>query len=114
MTETITYADHVAYLDPMTGEGLLVLPLVADDIEPPAGSVSLQAAGWDHAIRDLNRRGWEPTEDDDGGTMHVGTTADGRPVIGLYGREPIISQPSIEQAAEALRELLVVAEVVTE
>jgi hypothetical protein len=29
---TITYADHVAHLDSMTGEGLLVLPRVADDI----------------------------------------------------------------------------------
>ncbi|MFI6243948.1 hypothetical protein ACIBEF_29190 [Micromonospora sp. NPDC050795] len=114
MIETINYADHVAHLDPMTGEGLLVLPLVADDIDPLGGMVTLQAAGWDHAIRDLNRRGWEPTEDDDGGTMHVGTTGDGRPVIGLYGREPITSEPSIEQAAESLRELLAVALVVTE
>ncbi|PYC75194.1 hypothetical protein C7C45_04815 [Micromonospora arborensis] len=114
MIETITYADHVAHLDPMTGEGLLILPRVADDIDPLAGPVTLQAAGWDHAIRDLNQRGWEPSEDDDGGTMDVGTTADGRQVIGLYGREPVISEPSAEQAAEAWRELLAVAQVVTE
>ncbi|NJC10617.1 hypothetical protein F4558_000443 [Micromonospora profundi] len=114
MITTIRYADHTAHLDPMTGEGLLILPRVADDIDPLAGPVTLQAAGWDHAVRDLDRRGWEPTEDDDGDVMHVGTTLDGRPVIGLYGREPVISEPSVEQAAEAWRELLAAGQVVTE
>ncbi|MFR9777300.1 hypothetical protein ACL02O_14740 [Micromonospora sp. MS34] len=114
MIETVTYASHTAHLDPMTGEGLLVLPLVADDIEPVAGVVSLHAADWDHAIGDLGRRGWEPSEDDGGGLVPVGTTANGRSVIGLYGREPVISAPSIDQAAEALRDLLAVAQVVTQ
>ncbi|MEV0733303.1 hypothetical protein [Polymorphospora sp. NPDC050346] len=112
MIETLTYASHTAYLDPMTGEGLLVLPLVADDIEPVAGMASLHAADWDHAIRDLHRQGWEPSEDDDGGTIRVGTTADGRDAIGLYGKHPVISLPSVEQAAEAMRDLLAVARVV--
>ncbi|GAB3986126.1 hypothetical protein V1634_29155 [Plantactinospora veratri] len=114
MIATITYADHVAHLDPVTGEGLLILPRVADDIDPLAGPTTLHAAGWDHAMRDLDRRGWEPSEDDSGDLVHVGTTADGRPVIGLYGREPVTSTPSVEQAAEAWRELLAVAQVVTE
>ncbi|MGC5381239.1 hypothetical protein ACPXB1_22465 [Micromonospora sp. DT68] len=114
MIETITYADHVAHLDPMTGEGLLILPRVADDIDPLAGPVTLQAAGWDHAIRDLGQRGWQPTEDDDGDLVHVGTTVDGRPVVGLYGEHPVISEPSVDQAAESWRELLAVALVVTE
>lgn len=113
MIETVTYASHTAHLDPMTGEGLLVLPRVADDIEPVAGMVSLHAADWDHVIGDLSRRGWQPSEDDGGDLVHVGTTVEGRPVIGLYGEHPVISLPSIEQAAEALRDLLAVAEVVT-
>ncbi|MFI2647590.1 hypothetical protein [Micromonospora fulviviridis] len=112
--EKIDFGCHTAYLDPMTGEGLLVLPRFADDLDPLAGMVSLHAADWDHAIGDLGRRGWEPSEDDGGDLVHVGTTNDGRPVIGLYGREPMISTPSIKQAAEALRELLAVAQVVTE
>jgi hypothetical protein len=112
--ETVTYASHTAHLDPMTGEGLLILPRVADDIDPVADMVSLHVADWDHAIGDLDRRGWQPSEDDSGDLVHVGTTVDGRPVIGLYGEHPVISQPSIEQAAEAWRELLAVAQVITE
>ncbi|WP_328372901.1 hypothetical protein OG423_05160 [Micromonospora zamorensis] len=46
--------------------------------------------------------------------MDVGTTVDGRPVIGLYGREPVISEPSIDQATEASRELHAAGQVVTE
>ncbi|SCG69694.1 hypothetical protein GA0070609_4437 [Micromonospora echinaurantiaca] len=113
MIETLTYASHTAHLDPMTGEGLLVLPRVADDIDL-GGMVSLHAADWDHVIGDLSRRGWQPSEDDDGDLVHIGTTADGRPVIGLYGRQPVTSLPSVDQAAEAWRDLLAVAQVVTE
>ena len=32
MSTTVRYACHTAYLDPFTGEGLLVLPLPADDM----------------------------------------------------------------------------------
>jgi hypothetical protein len=111
--ETVAYASHTAHIDPMTGEGLLILPRVADDIDPLAGPVTLHAADWDHAIGDLDRRGWQPSEDDGGDLVHVGTTVNGRPVIGLYGREPIASTPSVEQTAEAWRELLAAAQVVT-
>ncbi|GIG92370.1 hypothetical protein [Plantactinospora endophytica] len=114
MIETVAYASHTAHIDPMTGEGLLVLPRVADDIDPLGGVVTLHAADWDHAIGDLGQRGWQPSEDDGGDLVHVGTTVDGRPVIGLYGREPVTSLPSVDQAAESWRELLTVAEVVTE
>ncbi|KAB1912682.1 hypothetical protein [Micromonospora sp. AMSO31t] len=61
----------------MTGEGLLVLPRVADDIEPVADMVSLHAADWDYAIGNLGRRGRGPSEDDGGDLVHVGTTVDG-------------------------------------
>ncbi|MEV4492723.1 hypothetical protein AB0K04_21720 [Micromonospora coxensis] len=114
MIETVSYASHTAHLDPMTGEGLLILPRVADDIDPLGGMVTLHAADWDAAVRDLDQRGWQPSEDDSGDLVHVGTTVDGRPVIGLYGREPITSAPSVEQAAEAWRELLIIGQVVTE
>ena len=112
--ETVSYASHIAHLEPMTGEGLLILPRAIDDVEPLIGMVSLHAAEWDRVIRDLDRRGWEPSEDDSGDLVYVGTTVDGRPVIGLYGEHPVISQPSIEQAAEAWRKLLAIAQVITE
>jgi hypothetical protein len=72
---TITYSSHVAYLC------------------------------WNVVVRDLDRRGWEPTEDELGGACHLGLTDDGREVIGLYGRSPVITVPSLCQAAEALTEL---------
>jgi hypothetical protein len=100
---TITYATHVAYLDPMTGEGLLVRPKPADDLS--LSMVSLHAADWDSAIAHLRGLGWEPTADDDGSPMLAGITADGREVIGLYGREPITTMPTLAEAAEATEEL---------
>ena len=49
---TITFAAHVAYLDPMTGEGIMVLPHSADDLAL-GGMVSLHTADWGHAITHL-------------------------------------------------------------
>lgn len=100
---TITFASHVAYLDPMTGEGLLVRPIPSDDLS--LSMVSLHAADWDAAIAHLRELGYEPTADDDGGPMLAGVTADGRDVIGLYGREPISTMPTLSEAAEATEEL---------
>jgi len=102
---TITFASHVAYIDPWTGEGLLVRPIPSDDLSL-GGMVSLHAADWDAAIAHLRGLGWEPTADDDGSPMLVGVTADGRDVIALYGREPVSSLPSIRECAEASQELM--------
>ena len=100
---TIKFAAHVAYLDPMTGEGLLVRPHHADDLG--LGMVSLHAADWDAAIAHLRGLGWEPTADDDDTPMLAGVTADGRDVIGLYGREPITSMPTLSETSGAMHEL---------
>jgi hypothetical protein len=59
--QTITFAAHAAYLDPMTGKGLLVRPHPADDLT--VGMVSLHAADWDGFIALLAGLGWEPTAD---------------------------------------------------
>src|SRR5450756_1280403 len=101
--QTLTFAAHVAYLDPMTGEGLLVRPKPADDLT--VGMPSLHAADWDHAIAHLRGLGWEPTADDDGTPMLAGVTADGRDVIGLYRLEPITTMPTLAEAAGATEEL---------
>jgi hypothetical protein len=102
---TITFAAHVAYLDPMTGEGLLVRPHPADDLT--VGMVSLHAADWDHAIAELDRLGWEPLESEeaDGTPMFAGMTTDGRDVIALYGLESITTMPAPEELMEAGEEL---------
>jgi len=87
----------------MTGEGLLVRPKPADDMS--VGMPSLHAADWDRIIAELDRLGWEPTEDEDGLPMFDGMTTDGREVVGLYGREPITTMPTFAEAAEATEEL---------
>ena len=57
---TLTYACHTAHLDPMTGNGLLVLPRTDHDLRLDV--TSLHAADWDHVMVELALLGWEPTE----------------------------------------------------
>jgi hypothetical protein len=107
--QTITFASHVAYLDPMTGGGLLVRPKPADDLS--LSMVSLHAADWDAAIAHLRGLGWEPAEDEDGDETprFAGVTADGRDAILLRTDEPITSRPTPEECADADEELARVA-----
>ena len=100
---TITFAVHVAYLDPDTGQGFLVMARPEDDLMLDGGS--LHSADWTYAIAELDRLGWEPTEDDDGGFCYDGDTTDGRAVFGLYGRESITSIPSLAESLKASQEL---------
>jgi hypothetical protein len=104
---TIEFAVHTVYLDPVTGQGLLVVGLPEDDLS--LGGVSLHEADWNHAIAELDRLGWEPTEDDEDeevGVCYDGDTLDGRAVIGLYGREPITPMASIRECGMASQELM--------
>jgi len=101
---TITWASHEAHLDPMTGEGLLVMPDPAYDVYGLAGA-SLHASGWDAVVRHLDTLGWEPSEDEYGGWQHAGHTADGRQVMALYGRDPIVSMPDMEECHRAVTAL---------
>lgn len=106
----ISTAVHTAYLDPMTGLGMLVRPEPDHDVPRLLGMArtvllpdpdrpgqdmrawvgeSLFGADWDAMMRRRDELGWEPSEDEYGGVpVHAGTTPDGREVIGLYGREP--------------------------
>lgn len=105
---TIRTAAHTAHLDPMTGEGLLVLPNPREDVPDPFSSLgacatadSVHAADWDQMVRALDGLGWEPTQDEDGGWLDAGRTRDGRPIIGLYGRDPITADPTLAEVASA-------------
>jgi hypothetical protein len=102
---TFTYASHAAYLDPLHGTGLLVRPLPREDVADPLGGQSLHHADWDAVVRHLDGLGWEPSEDEHGDLCHAGYTSDGREVIGLYGREPIIV-PTLDEEARAIAALL--------
>ena len=103
MTTALRFACHVAHLDPVTGSGLLVLPRPEDD--QAVGLPSLHGASWDYVLRELDQLGWELAEDEDGGLCHEGLTPDGREIVGLYGREPITSDPSLEECADAFARL---------
>jgi len=113
MPTTIAYATHTAHLDSMTGSGLLVMPRVDQDVSDPLGGVAtLHEVSWGQVIRDLDARGWEPFADDYGLPTTEGTTSDGRQVLALYGRDPIMSEPSLGELLEARRELHALAGVV--
>jgi hypothetical protein len=87
--QSVAFASHVALLDPLTGEGLLVLPLAADDLGDPLGGRSLHEVEWSGVVRHLDSLGWEPSQAEDGGLCFVGCTREGREVVGLFGREPV-------------------------
>jgi len=103
--ETIAYACHTAYLNPLTGSGLLVRPRPELDLRTTGLAPSLHEADWNHAMRDLDARGWEPTESERGAIAVDSYMPDGREVIGLHGRHPIIAEPTIEQELESFAEL---------
>ena len=103
--QTIAAAAHTAYLDVMTGEGLLVLPHADDDLGSPLGVASLHEADWNAMLRTLDHLGWEPTEGEGGDLCAVGEDADGRTVVGLYGREPITSEPRLDETEASLARL---------
>ncbi len=100
---TMQFASNMAVLDPMTGQGLLVRPHPADDLT--MGLPSLHESDWHRVIAELDRLGWEPTEDCDGLPMFDGMTTDGRDVIGLYGREPVTTMPTLSETSGAMHEL---------
>jgi hypothetical protein len=92
---------HTAYLDVLTGEGFLVLPLPADDLD--LDGVSLHGAAELDALRRLAALGYELSEDEQGEPwLRVGFTADGREVVGLYGVDPVSTMPTMEQQAKSL------------
>ncbi len=123
MTRTLSTACHTAFLDDMSGAGLLVLPRHAEDMESPAtgrvqlsdgtlvlsDTASLHASDWRVVIAALEGLGFEPCENDDLGVCHEGSTSDGRSVIGLIGHRAVIGEPTITELVEAYAVLRVEA-----
>ncbi|NTW42263.1 MAG: hypothetical protein HGA44_20710 [Cellulomonadaceae bacterium] len=98
---------HVAHLDALTGSGLLVLPRPDDDVPDPfpAVALTLRQAQRREALRALDAMGWEPSEGDDGGWCWEGVAADGRQLVGLYGRDPISTAWDVTELAAVWGEL---------
>jgi hypothetical protein len=106
---TIESALHAAFYDPMTGEARLVMPLPWNDLGPPgAGSLHasdgllmlgrMQAEWGVVSAYDADDEGGDPWE-------HVGTRADGREVVAMYGLSPLLdaaTDEEIDAAGEVL------------
>lgn len=104
MRDPIHTACHTAYLDDLTGQGWLIAPLREQDIDLDPGQASLHAADELAMLRHLDGQGYEPLEGEQEPWCSVGRTTDGRQVWALYGRDPITSQPTMEELAGALAE----------
>jgi hypothetical protein len=115
LLRTITTACHVAHLDAMTGEGLLVVPRADCDTALSPGGASLHAADELALLRDLDALDFELSlDEDDQPWVHVGRTEDGRQVYVLYGRDPIVCTPSLEEQIDAVAALSKLARLVPE
>lgn len=101
----LSTAAHVAFVEHMTGEGALILPMPERDVRLDHLSPSLHEADLEAILVLLDSTGFEPSTDDNGEWITSHTTADGLEVVGLYGRDPTISVPTIEEQADAWQEL---------
>jgi hypothetical protein len=83
----VEFAAHVAYLEPMTGTGVLVAPRPGTDVVAPddwfTGGLSLQTADRAHALQELERSGWRLLGNEQGMIEKAGRTTDGRLVVCL-------------------------------
>ena len=113
---------HTAYLDPLTGTGLLVLPLPELDVPPlsnafvdvawctqqedfvRADGLSLQRADWLAALDELEQLGWV-LFDHEGQIDIAGRTRGGQVAACLIGDDPIITDPDIATLRSTLAAL---------
>ena len=93
--QVVRYAAHTAFLEPVTGQGYLVLPAgflcpggASVDID---GDVSMQAlyrADHDAALWHLHGLGYQLSEPDGPGFyLRVGYTLEGRQIVGVHLRD---------------------------
>ncbi len=74
--------------------------------DPAVGIGGLHAADWAGHLAHLGRLGFEPSEGEYGEPWsHVDYLPDGRELVLLYGRQPLVSLPSVEEEMQSLIEL---------
>lgn len=117
---TISTARHIAYVEYLTGTGVLLSrdPLrdgepdligyiaTMDEIEALKGQAcdpltmdALERADWLAMLAKLDARGWELVDDDE----LIGHAGEGVGVTMLHGRDRVIDEPTLEQLAETGR-----------
>lgn len=93
----MTRGDLEAWLDPMVGYGLLLLPARL------ASNVRAGLAESGPLLAELARAGWVVQVDDEDEPMCEGWCPDARAAVALYlDAEPIVSEPSFEQIRAAV------------
>ncbi len=104
---SVVFASHVAYLDDITGCGVLVRPMPHDDVVAPIAGQSLHEADWNALVRLLDDEGWEPIEDEDNRGLPCveGYTRDGKQIIVLSGRDPLTTGLDLDEVARSFAEL---------
>ncbi len=95
----IDVASHTAYLEPITGTGLLVLP----------PGQSAPSSDWEAALAELDELGWFLLDDETGQVETAGRTADDRIAVCLYADTAIIEEPTQTRIRHALTALSLAA-----
>ncbi|MBF4162598.1 hypothetical protein [Nocardioides acrostichi] len=118
-TTTMVLGSHFAVLDPLTGDGALVLPHPDRDLALVDGEPTLNHADLVAALDRLDALGWELSRGEDyvpgswvSDACLEGWTLDGRPLVGLYGREPVHADLTLSERVEAFEEVRRLAGVV--
>lgn len=108
-TVTTSYGTHTAILSPLTGDGLLVCPNPARDVEDPFQPFgeSLHSAGLRRALLDLAASGWTPSEGDE----YTGPNWDEGAEVWLV---PLIHGGSVDDEPDLERMIETYAELVSE
>ncbi|WP_406054451.1 hypothetical protein [Kribbella sp. NBC_00889] len=124
----VEFAAHAAYLEPVTGMGLLVAPrseidvVAADDWWPgetwqttwkdcPAVGLSVHAADHANALEVLADAGWTLLEAGDGAVQLAGHTADGCAAMCLYADRTTYEQLVVEDFQRGFTALRTAAKV---
>ncbi len=99
---------YLAAADPMTGGGYLAFPRASEDVLNPfyGDGRTLHDALFPQIVSQLDVHGIEPSTDDESGDgfglVYESPLPDGRPVIGLLIREPIMASAALDECASAL------------
>ncbi|GEP32753.1 hypothetical protein NSZ01_05210 [Nocardioides szechwanensis] len=110
MIQTIETGNYVAHLHPMSGEGVLVCPNPSRNVW--LGAESVHEADWNAMIRRLDAVGYELSDDERGhAPVECGQTRDGRAIVGLFGRDPIVTDPPLDLIAAGSQALMLRARV---
>jgi len=109
----VEFAAHIAYLDPMTGTGYLVLPHADRDVDAMpdplvdaacservsafgnTAPLSLHAADRRRVVTRLAESGWSLLRDENGEVEPAGRTNDGRQALCIYGPSSV-EQPTLD------------------